>query len=118
MSCLSKVFNSISNTRLQKYLDKNKIIIKCQIGFKPKARTSDLMFVLIILIQNYSPTKSKLYNCLMDFDTVVHSALLYRLSQIDIKAPLYYVIKSIYTSNNLHIRIGNKLTRCFTHELN
>lgn len=100
MSCLSKVFNSISNTRLQKYLDKNKIIIKCQIGFKPKARTSDLMFVLIILIQNYKLN------------------YLYRLSQIDIKAPFYYVIKSIYTSNNLHIRIGNKLTRCFTHELN
>lgn len=80
MSCLSKVFNSISNTRLQKYLDKNKIIIKCQIGFKPKARTSDLMFVLIILIQNYKLN------------------YLYRLSQIDIKAPFYYVIKSIYTS--------------------
>ena len=86
-----------------------------------RARTSDHMFVLKTLIQKYNSSNSKLYTCFIDFskafDTVLHSALLYRLSQIDIRGPFYYVIKSMYTSNNLHIRIGNKLTKSFIPEL-
>jgi hypothetical protein len=121
MSCLSKVFNSILNARLQTYLDDHKVINKCQIGFQPKARTSDHMFVLKTLIQKYNSSNSKLYTCFIDFskafDTVLHSALLYRLCQIDIRGPFYYVIKNMYTSNNLHIRIGNKLTKSFIPEL-
>ena len=83
MSCLSKVFNSVLNSRLQTYLDDNNIINKTQIGFQPKARTSDHMFVLRTLIQKYIASKSKLYTCFVDFskafDTVLHSALLHRL---------------------------------------
>ena len=104
-SCLSKVFNSILNTRLQNYLDSNNIINKVQIGFQPKARTSDHMFVLRTLIQKYTNNKSKLYVCFINFskafDTVLHSALLYRLRQIDIKGPFYRVIKDMYMANSV-----------------
>jgi len=44
MSCLAKLFNCVLNTRLQKFLDVHKIINNTQIGFQPKARTSDHMF--------------------------------------------------------------------------
>lgn len=61
-SCLSKVFNSILNTSLQKYLDSNNIINKVQIGFQPKSRTSDhiflFMFILRTSIQKYTNNKS------------------------------------------------------------
>ncbi len=51
MPCLSKLFNAILNTRLQSFLDSNEIINNEQIGFQPKARTSDHMFVLRTLIE-------------------------------------------------------------------
>ena len=80
MPCLAEVFNSILNDRLQKYFDKNNIITECQIGFQPKARTSDHMFVLRTLIEKYSTGGSKLFACFIDFskafDTILHSALL------------------------------------------
>ena len=41
MPCLAKLFNSILNTMLQKFLDTNKTMNHCHIGFQPKARTVD-----------------------------------------------------------------------------
>ena len=38
---LGKLFNKILDTRLQKFLDKNRIIDESQIGFTKKARTSE-----------------------------------------------------------------------------
>ena len=61
MPCLAKLFNSILNNRLQNYLDTNKIINPCQIGFQPNARIVDHMFILRTLIENM-PVISQ--NCL------------------------------------------------------
>jgi len=78
MPCLSKIFNSILNNRLQAYFDSNSIINKAQIGFQPKSRTSDHMFVLRTLIEKYLNNGLKLHACFVDFakafDSVIHSA--------------------------------------------
>ena len=52
MPCLSKIFYCILNNRLQKFFD-DKVINESQIGFQPKARTSDHMFILRTLIEKY-----------------------------------------------------------------
>ena len=44
-SCLGKLFNTILNNRLVKFLDSGNIICDNQIGFKKKARTSDHIFI-------------------------------------------------------------------------
>ena len=79
MPCLAKLFNSILNTRLQKCFDTNKTIHHCQIGFQPKARIVDHMFILRTLIEKYTNNRSKLCACFVDFqkafDSVLHSAL-------------------------------------------
>ena len=54
MPCLAKLFNSTLNTRLQKFLESNKTIYHCQIGFQPKARILDHMFILRTLIEKYT----------------------------------------------------------------
>ena len=51
--CIGKLFNTVLNNRLDKYLIDNNLINKCQIGFSKKARTSDHIFVLKTLIDNY-----------------------------------------------------------------
>ena len=45
-SCLSKLFCKILDSRLQAYLEEYDIINRCQIGFRPKSRTSDHILVL------------------------------------------------------------------------
>ena len=78
-----KIVNSVLNNRLQKYLDKEKNIMPNQVGFQPKARTADHMFILRTVIEKSLANNNKLYVCFVDFakafDTVLHSALLYKL---------------------------------------
>ena len=117
MPCLAKLFNSILNTRLQKFLDTNKTINHCQIGFQPKARTVDHMFILRTLIEKYTNNRSKLYVCFVDFqkafDSVLHSALLYELAKLDINGPFRNIIQHMYQDNILYVRIQDKLTCAF-----
>jgi potassium voltage-gated channel Eag-related subfamily H protein 8 len=49
-SCLSKLFNSILNARLEKYILKNELMRNEQIGFKAECRTSDHIFKLKTII--------------------------------------------------------------------
>ena len=52
-TCLSKLFNTVLNTRMVDYLERNNLIILCQIGFKKGSRTSDHMPTLNTLIKKY-----------------------------------------------------------------
>ena len=121
MPCLAKLFNSILNNRFQNYLDTDKIINPCQIGFQPNARTVDHMFILRTLIEKYACNKSKLFACFVDFekafDSVLHSALLLKLAKLDIKGPFYDIIRSMYRENDLHVRIHDTLTGTFAPKL-
>ena len=49
-SCLGKFFSRVLFNRLEKYLEKNKIIRPEQIGFKKGCRTSDRIFTLKTII--------------------------------------------------------------------
>jgi hypothetical protein len=60
-SCIGKLFNTVLNNRLDKYLIYNNLINKCQIGFSKKARTSDHIFVLKTLIGKYINRKGGNY---------------------------------------------------------
>ena len=114
MPCLSKVFNSVLNNRLQTYFDINNTIDQSQIGFQPKTRTADHMFVLRTLIEKYQCKSSKLYTCFVDFakafDSIIHSVMFYKLSQIGICGPFYNILKSMYEANCIHVKVEDKLT--------
>jgi hypothetical protein len=62
MSCLAKLFNRVLNNRLDSFLECNSIIVKEQIGFQKKSRTSDHMFILRIMIDKYK-NMSKVSKC-------------------------------------------------------
>ena len=114
MSCMSKLFSSVLNNRLQTFFDKNKIINETQIGFQLKARTSDHMFVLRTLIEKYHCLDSKLYVCFADFqkafDIVVHNILFYKLCEVNISGLFYNVLKIMYSENCIQIKVGNNLS--------
>ena len=56
---IGKVFNSILNNRLDKFLVENNIIHENQIGFSKKSRTTDHIFVLKCIIEKYLKTDTK-----------------------------------------------------------
>ena len=55
--CLGKLFNSIFNHRLDKFLIQHDLISPFQIGFTKKYRPSDHMFVLKTIIDKYTRNK-------------------------------------------------------------
>jgi hypothetical protein len=93
-SCIGKLFNTVLNNRLDKYLIDNNLINKCQIGFSKKTRTSDHIFVLKTLIDKYINRKGeKLFACFIDlrkaFDTVINAGIRYKLIKYGISGKLY-----------------------------
>jgi chromosome segregation ATPase len=84
---IGKVFNSILNNRLDKFLIENNIIHENQIEFSKKSRTSDHIFVLKCIIEKYLKTDTKkLCVCFVDFhktfDTVIHPGIRYKLIEM------------------------------------
>ena len=79
------------------------------------------MFILRTLIEKYACNKSKLFVCFVDFekafDSVLHSALLLKLANLDIKGPFYDIIKSMHRENDLHVRIHDTLMGIFAPKL-
>ena len=78
-SCLGKLFCSVLNQRLVKFLEENEMYKPNQIAFRAGYRTSDHMFVLKTLIDKYvrctqKNGKNNLYICFIDlrkaFDNV------------------------------------------------
>ena len=101
MSCLAKLFKRVLNNRLESFLECNSIIVKEQIGFQKKSRTSDHMFILRTLIDKYTNiSKGRLYSCCVDFrktfDTVIHPAPFFlKLQNIGVGGLFYNFLKDM-----------------------
>ena len=104
------------------YFADNDIIHETQIGFSKKARTSDHIFVLKCIIDKYLKCgDSKLYACFVDFrkafDTVIHVGIMYKLQFQNINGYFYRILKSMYMSDKLCMKVDNKMTGFFTPEV-
>lgn len=121
LSCVAKLFNSILNKRLQTFLQENNVINDVQIGFQPRSRTSDHMFVLRTLIEKYRSCGSKLFACFIDFskafDTVLHSALFVKLHNIGVTGKFLKVLTELYNKSKLCVKLDNYLTKSFTQSV-
>ena len=112
---IAKLFNIILNKRIDKFLTDSECIDSCQIGFSKNARTSDHMFVLKCLIDEYASSNgSKLYSCFIDFkkafDTVIHPGIRYKLLQLGIGGCFYKSIDNMYLNCTLCIKVGDETT--------
>ena len=59
MSCMGKLFCTVLNNRLLKFIEKNELRSKHQIGFTKDCRTSDHMLALKTMIDKYNQEKPK-----------------------------------------------------------
>ena len=101
-SCLGKLFTSILQSRLNKYIEIHNILNPEQFGFRPNARTTDSLFILQQLLHKYTKQHEKLYVGFIDyekaFDSVWQSGMIQKLQKEGTKGKFLKVIKSIYTS--------------------
>ena len=123
-SVLGKVFCSIINTRIQTFLNTNKIINKSQIGFLPKHRAADHLYTLQTLISNHAHNKPrrKIFACFVDFkkafDSVWHKGLFYKLIQSGVGGQVYdIIIKNIHSDTQCCIKIDTKRTEYFKQSM-
>ena len=121
-SCVAKLFNSILNNRLQSYLDEHGIIHNVQIGFQPKARTSDHMFVLRTIIEKFISCRSKLFTCFVDFsrafDTILHSTLIVKMNKIGINGHFLSVLNDMYSNNFIHVKLKSREAEKVSDKIN
>jgi hypothetical protein len=121
-TCLGRIFNSILNTRLDKYLAENNVIHESQIGFSKKSRTSDHLFVLKCLVDKYINSGGKqLFVCFVDFrkafDTVFVSGIRLKLLRNNINGYFYRILGNMHGNNYMSVKLDNKLTGPFKSQL-
>lgn len=73
LSCLSKLFTAVLNTRLTKFLDTYELLNENQAGFRKGYSTVDHIFALNSLIELFRSTKKKLYCTFIDFSKAFDS---------------------------------------------
>ena len=88
LSCFGKLFTSILNARITKYVEETELIDHCQAGFRKEFSTVDNLFILQSLIDIAKSQKSKIHCAFIDFrqalDKVWRNGLWFKLSEINI----------------------------------
>lgn len=100
LSCLSKLFTSILNNRLTKFLDTHDALNENQAGFRKGYSVTDHIFSLNTLIELLRSQKKKLYCAFIDFsqafDSVWRVGLWKKLLSNSINGKFFQVVHNMY----------------------
>ena len=117
MCCVAKLYSRILNTRLQKYLESNEILVEEQNGFRATKSCIDHIFVLCTILRNRNISGKETFLCFIDFqkafDSIDRNFLLYKLSQIGINGNMYCAISSLYNNPKSRIILNDYETNYF-----
>ena len=100
LSCMGKLFSSILNNRLSKYLKYWDAVGEEQLGFKQNYSTTDGIFVLNSLIELLKAQKKTLFCAFIDlkkcFGSIWREGLWTKLSTYGLGSKMMNILKSIY----------------------
>ena len=121
-SCLSKLFNLLLTKRLTTFTNDNQILKYNQIGIRKSFRTSDQVFTIKTVINNYLKENKKLYLCFDDFrkayDSIWREALFYKLSAYyDVSTNFINILHNMYNKVYLSVRLQNSITQSFSSKI-
>ena len=116
-SCLGKLFTLIMNARLNDFLEENKIINRCQIGFRRKHRTADHLLVLKSIIDCYKLKRNPIFTCFIGFkkayDSVWREGLFYKLLLCGCSKSFLKCILGMYSSVRYSVKLEDGTTPFF-----
>ena len=111
LPCISRLFERMLHRRITKFLNKNKIIIKQQSGFRHGRQTHDnLIYFSQKILEGFSNKENSLgifFDVASAFDKVWHKGLIYKC--IKYKLPYYItrIIVDYLNARSFVVRIGN-----------
>ena len=115
--CVAKIYSSILNSRLQKYLEENNILVEEQNGFRAGRSCIDHLFVMCTVLRNRKAMGKETFLCYIDykkaFDSVDRNLLLYKLSNIGVTGNMYAAISSLYSNPRSRIILQDYCTDYF-----
>ena len=118
LSCISKLFTMVLNTRLMDFLEYNNLLGVEQAGFRPNYSTMDHVFTLHCIIDLYLSKKKRLYCAFVDykkaFDTVDRSSLWIKLLNTGIKGKVLSIIRGMYNSAKSCVQNQNEYSEVFS----
>ena len=117
MCCVAKLYSSILNRRLQKFLEENKILEEAQNGFRASRSCIDHIVVLCSILRNRKALGLSTFLSFIDFqkafDSVDRNLLFYKLSQIFISGKFYQAISAMYTNPSSRVLLNDHETEYF-----
>ena len=121
ISCFGKLFTSILNNRLTKYVENNNILGEDQAGFRQGYGVSDHIFVLKHIIDIYLFNRRKLYCAFIDYkaayDKIDRVLLWGKLLKSGINGSIFKVIFNMYSEVKSCIQTNGQLTEYFSCSL-
>ena len=117
LSCFGKLFTSILNERLTRFLDKNNILHENQAGFRHNYSTNDHILTLHLLLEYMTFKKKTLYCGFMDlkqaYDLVNRAQLFQKLELFNVKGKFFNVLLSMYSHTKSRLKCNNLYTKPF-----
>ena len=111
----SKIFERLLNTRLEYFLEKNKIIPECQSGFRKFRSTTDNLVYLTENIKNTLKRNGWIqyitcFDVRKAFDKVWHVKLLSKLKDIGLSGHFYNTIANFLQNRSIRVKNDKELS--------
>ena len=118
LSIIGKIYTDILNTRISDFIEKSKVLIEEQAGFRKARSTVDQLFILTEVIRNRKkPTFVAFLDVAKAYDRVWRDGLWFQLLESGIKGKMWRVLKNIYKTVESCILLGDKRTDFFQVEV-
>lgn len=119
VSCLSKLFTSILNARIETFCNNYAIISDCQFGFRKGKSTVDAIFILQSVIKHYLNNNKRLYVGFIDlkscFDSICRNSLWLKMYKCGIQGKVLRIIRDMYDKVKSCVRCCNSYSDFFQY---
>ena len=115
-----KVYCSVLNARLTRWLDQNDKLADEQNGFRKARSCLDHIFTLNAIVQNRLLTNQDTFSCFIDakkaFDSLNRDCLWFKMLSLGIRGHFYHAVKSLYSDVSCAVRLNGQLSDWFSVE--
>ena len=117
--CMSKLFTTVINKRLELFCKNNNSISDAQFGFRKGCSTTDAIYILMSIVQKYLSENKRLYVVFVDmfkcFDSIYRNGLWLKLFNSGIQGKTLAIIRDMYQKVKSCVRCCNSYSDFFEY---